>query len=146
MLKLSEEALDWLCELLPENPSRPKGGRPRTDRRAAIVGIFWILDNGAKWKDLPEQFGTKSSVYRAFSCWVKDGAFERLLSCVGSMVEERSGYKLYECFVDGTFSKAKGGGDGIGCTKADHPYVPGLCSSHLFPLAAQSGFGIAFKA
>lgn len=34
------------------------------------------------------------------------------------MVEERDGYKLYECYVDGSFSKAKGGGDGIGCTKA----------------------------
>lgn len=34
------------------------------------------------------------------------------------MVEERDGFKLCECFVDGTFSKAKGGGDGIGCTKA----------------------------
>ncbi len=26
--------------------------------------------------------------------------------------------KVYECFVDGTFAKAKGGGDGIGCTRA----------------------------
>jgi len=23
------------------------------------------LDNGAKWKDLPEEFGTKSAVHRA---------------------------------------------------------------------------------
>jgi hypothetical protein len=36
----------------------------------------------------------------------------------GRCVEERGGYRLYECFVDGTFSKARGGGDGIGCTKA----------------------------
>jgi transposase len=35
-----------------------------------------------------------------------------------SCVEERDGFKLYECFIDGTFAKAKGGGDGIGCTKA----------------------------
>ncbi len=25
---------------------------------------------------------------------------------------------MYECFIDGTFCKARGGGDGIGCTKA----------------------------
>lgn len=42
----------------------------------------------------------------------------RLLGEIGSMVKERNGFKLYECFVDGTFSKAKGGGDGIGYTKA----------------------------
>ena len=34
-----------------------------------------------------------------------------------SFVEERGEYRLYECFIDGTFSKARGGGDGIGCTR-----------------------------
>ena len=77
-----------------------------------------MLDNGAKWKDLPAEFGTKSSVRRAFQRWVEKGAFEQILATLGSMVEERRGFKLYECHVDGTFSKAKGGGDGIGCTKA----------------------------
>lgn len=118
MLQLTEEQLDVLCELLPGDPPRPKGGRPRTDRRQAIRGIFWILDNGAKWKDLPEEFGSKSSVHRAFKRWVEMGAFESLLAQLGKMVEEREGFKLYECYVDGTFAKAKGGGDGIGCTKA----------------------------
>jgi transposase len=36
----------------------------------------------------------------------------------GSLVEENGGYEVYECFIDGTFSKARGGGDGIGKTKA----------------------------
>jgi len=36
----------------------------------------------------------------------------------GRCVEERDGFRLYECFIDGTFCKARGGGDGIGCTKA----------------------------
>lgn len=107
-----------LCDLLPDHPPRPKGGRPPTDKRKAIAGIFWILDNGAKWKDLPSALGTKSSVHRAFQRWVHLGAFETLLSEMSSLVEETSGFKLYECYVEDTFSKAKGGGDGIGCTKA----------------------------
>jgi hypothetical protein len=53
MLQLTEQQLDMLCELPPDHPPRPKGGRPRTDKLMAIKGIFWILDNGAKWKDLP---------------------------------------------------------------------------------------------
>lgn len=36
----------------------------------------------------------------------------------GELVEERDGYRLYECFIDATFSKAKSGGDGVGVTKA----------------------------
>ena len=35
----------------------------------------------------------------------------------GKLVESQGKYRLYECFIDGTFSKAKSGGDGIGCTK-----------------------------
>ena len=118
MLELTDSQLDMLCELLPDHPARPKGGRPRTDKRNAIRGIFWILDNGAKWKDLPLEYGTKSAVHRVFQRWVEEGAFETLLAELGSIVERRDGFKLYECFVDGAFSKAKGGGDGIGCTKA----------------------------
>src|SRR5450432_4442580 len=107
-----------LCVLLPDHPARPWGGRPRTDKRKASAGIFWTLDNGAKSKDLPSAFGTKSSGHRAFQRWVRIGAFEVLLAAVGSIVKERKGFKLYECYLDGTFAKAKGGGDGIGCTKA----------------------------
>ena len=107
-----------LCDLLPDHARSPKGGRPTTDKRNAIRGIFWLLDNGSKWKDLPEEFGTKSAVHRTFQRWVQMGAFESLLAQVGSRVEAEEGFKLYECYIDGTFSKAKGGGDGIGCTKA----------------------------
>ena len=44
--------------------------------------------------------------------------FEQLLQAAGRFVEQRGEYKLYECFIDGTFARAKGGGDGIGETKA----------------------------
>jgi len=35
----------------------------------------------------------------------------------GHCVEQRGGFRLYECFVDATFSKARQGGDGIGVTR-----------------------------
>lgn len=88
------------------------------DKRKAVEGIFWILDNGAKWKDLPAHFGSKSAVHRWFSKWAANGVLERLLLAAGSLVEQADGFKLYECFIDGAFSPARGGGDGIGKTKA----------------------------
>lgn len=118
MLKLNEDQLDWLCERIPDPVRNPKGGRPAADKRQVLQGIFWVLDNGAKWKDLPTEFGSKSTVHRWFQTWVEQGVFEGLMRDAGRCVEERGGYRLYECFVDGTFSKARGGGDGIGCTKA----------------------------
>lgn len=117
-MQLTDEQLEWLADRIPDAPRSARGGRPPADKRKVIRGIFWILDNGAKWKDLPRRFGSKSTVHRWFQTWVREGVFERIMREAGRCVEERGGYRLYECFIDGTFSKAKGGGDGIGCTRA----------------------------
>ena len=118
MLKLTDEQLEWLCEQLPDPVRSPRGGRPPADKRKMLRGIFWILDHGAKWKDLPVTFGAKSTVHRWFTKWMREGVFESLMHRAGRCVEARDGFKLYECFIDGTFAKARGGGDGIGGTKA----------------------------
>lgn len=117
-MRLTEEQLDWLAARVPDAPVSRKGGRPAMDKRAALRGIFWILDNGAKWKDLPRRFGSKSAVHRWFTIWVREGVFENIMRDAGELVEDRGGYRLYECFIDGTFCKARGGGDGVGVTKA----------------------------
>lgn len=76
-----------------------------------------MLDNGAKWKDLPREFGRKSTVHRWFQKLVRGGLFERVMRAAGRCVEQRGEYRVYECFIDATFSKARGGGDGIGYGK-----------------------------
>lgn len=118
MIELSEQQLDWLCEKIKDHPVSAKGGRPCANKRNVLQGIFWILDNGAKWKDLPSRFGSKSTVHRWFRKWAQEAVFDQLMAEAGALVEQRAGFKLYECFIDGSFSKARGGGDGIGCTKA----------------------------
>jgi transposase len=117
MLQLTDDQLNWLCSRVPDPPKSPKGGRPPMNKRKALQGIFWILDNGAKWKDLPAEFGSKSAVHRWFQRWVEDGTFALLMAEAGEIVTEKCGFKLYECFIDGTFAKAKQGGEGIGCTR-----------------------------
>lgn len=118
MRRLNSNVLNWLCDNIPDAPVNSKGGRPAADKRRVLEGIFWILDNGAKWKDLPERFGSKSTVHRWFRKWVEAAVFDQMMSRAGHLVEQREGFKLYECYVDGTFAKAKGGGEGIGCTRA----------------------------
>ncbi len=105
-----------------------------------LRGIFWILDNGAKWKDLPAAFGARSTAHRWFKKWAEAGVFEQIMRWAGRCVERRDGYKLYECFIDGTFAKARGGGDGIGATKAGKCMkIMALVDARGLPVAATTG-------
>ncbi len=35
--------------LLPKEPPKPKGGRPRVPDRAALAGIVFVLRTGCPW-------------------------------------------------------------------------------------------------
>ena len=117
-MQLTDDQLEWLSERIPDHPISDKGGRPPADKRKMLQGIFWVLDNGAKWQDVPREFGSSATVHRWFQRWTRAGLFEQIMRDAGRLIDVRDGFKLYECFIDGTFAKAKGGGDGIGCTKA----------------------------
>jgi transposase len=59
---------------------------------------------------------------------------------MGTLLEADGRFRLYECFVDGTFSKAKGGGDGIGCAKAGKgAKIMILVDAKGLPLAVSTG-------
>jgi len=80
VLKPTDRLLDWFCARIPDPPRNPRGGRRRTDRRKrkALAGGFRLLDNGAKWKDLPRQFGSKSAMHWCGQWLDGEGVFERL--------------------------------------------------------------------
>ena len=61
---------------------RGRGGRPATDHRRVLDGIFWIARTGAQWRDLPEEFGKWSSVYRQFCRWTLSGLWELVLDAL----------------------------------------------------------------
>ena len=58
---------------------RGRGGRPGRNHRLVLDGIFWIARTGAQWRDLPEEFGKWSSVYRQFRRWTLAGLWELVL-------------------------------------------------------------------
>jgi transposase len=60
----------------------PRQGRPPTNHRLVIDGIFWIARTGAPWRDLPDYFGKWSSVYRQFRRWTQAGLWEVLLEAL----------------------------------------------------------------
>ena len=66
--------------LIPK--SQAKTGRPPSDRRLMLNGIFWILATGAPWRDLPERFGPWQTVYDHLSKWRKAGLYAKIIEAL----------------------------------------------------------------
>ena len=66
--------------LLPEEPPKPEGGRPRVDDRAALTGIIFVLKSGIPWEMLPQEMGCGSGVtcWRRLCEWQEAGVWEEL--------------------------------------------------------------------
>lgn len=63
----------------PHIPSEPGGGRPRkTDVRDVFDAILYILRTGCQWRYLPRDFPPKSTVWRYFDQWRRDGTLDRI--------------------------------------------------------------------
>ena len=54
-----------IAPLLPPEPPKPKGGRPRVSDRAALTGILFVLKTGIPWEYLPAEMACGSGM----TCW-----------------------------------------------------------------------------
>jgi transposase len=77
---VSDELWNTIEPLLPEEPPKPQGGRPRVDDRAALAGIIFVLKSGIPWEMLPQEMGCGSGVtcWRRLREWQEAGVWERL--------------------------------------------------------------------
>ncbi len=63
---------------------RAPNGRKPTNHRLVLDGIFWVARTGSPWRDLPEEFGKWSSVYRQFRRWTLAGLWEGILEALNA--------------------------------------------------------------
>ena len=86
--------------------SKARTGRPPSDRRLMLNGIFWILGAGAPWRDLPERFGPWQTVYDHFRKWRKSGVFAAIVEALQVKLD-KDGYIDWELWcVDGSSVRA----------------------------------------
>lgn len=73
--ELTDEAFERIEPLLPKH----KPGGQWKDHRTVLNGMFWILNSGAQWRDMPERYGKWPTVYDRYRRWTRDGMFDRIL-------------------------------------------------------------------
>jgi transposase len=75
-----DELWMFIDPLLPSEPPKPNGGRPRVPDRAALAGIIYVLKSGIPWGMLPKELGFGSGVtcWRRLRDWQKAGVWHRL--------------------------------------------------------------------
>ena len=72
----TEEEWCLIEPLMPAQPSR--GRRRRTELRAVIDAIFYLLQSGCQWGLLPKDFPPKSTVHFYFKRFAADGTWSRI--------------------------------------------------------------------
>lgn len=109
---LTDEQWQLVDPLLPRSAART--GRPPSDRRLMLDGIFWILSTGAPWRDLPERFGPWQTVYDHFSRWRRSGVFAAIVEALQVKLD-RGGLIDWELWcVDGASVRATRAAAGAG--------------------------------
>jgi transposase len=83
---------EW-ARLEPLIPAASPGGRPRkTDMRAAMDAILYLLRTGCPWRYLPRDvFPPRSTVYNIFRKFQRDGTWEAIWSELHMDLRERLG-------------------------------------------------------
>jgi transposase len=66
-------------------------GRPGDENRRHLDGILWRAREGARWRAIPERYGTWNTVWRRFARWRDLGVFEAVLAALAGSgaAEER---------------------------------------------------------
>jgi transposase len=111
-VRVTDEEWKFLSSHLSHLPRRAahSRGRPRASDRALFEGILWILANGGRWRDLPRpQYPAKSSCYRRFAQWSRDGSWQNIQKILIRMLGGKGKIDLAEGFIDGTLVRAKKG-------------------------------------
>ncbi len=77
---VTDEMWAMVARLLPDEPAKPKGGRPRVPDREALRGIVFVLRTGIPLEMLPREVLGCSGMtcWRRLRDWQADGVWDRL--------------------------------------------------------------------
>ena len=107
---LSDEQWELIEPLFPRpRRRRDKRGRPPAANRACFEGILWVLQSGAAWRFLPDEFPSPSTCWRRLQQWQEQGVWLDAWRALLGGLDEEGLLRWDETFLDGSFASAKKG-------------------------------------
>ena len=84
-------------------------GRPRADDRRILEGILWVLRTGARWQDIPREYGSPTTCWRRLQQGEQSGVWERIWRAMLASLEAKQKLDWAQAFLDGSFVPAQKG-------------------------------------
>ena len=107
---LTDEQWELVEPMLPPpKRRRDNRGRPWASNRACFEGILWILQTGAAWRFLPDEFPSPSTCWRRLQAWQEQGVWLDAWRALLGGLDEEGLLRWDETFLDGSFAPAKKG-------------------------------------
>lgn len=105
-----DDLWDLVEPLLPPEPPKPKGGRPRADPRAVFATVLYVAVTGACWRSVDRLFGVDDATcHRYFTAWTKAGVWTRLHRLALDQLGARGLLDWSRACVDSQHVRAKRG-------------------------------------
>ena len=77
MTEITQEQYEKIMNVLPV-----QRGNVRIDNLTFLNAIFYIAENGCKWRKLPEHFGPWHTIYMRFHRWADNDVWSRVLAAL----------------------------------------------------------------
>src|SRR5215210_2076495 len=108
---VSDALWEAIEPLLPIEPPKLKGGRPRVPDLAALAGVGFVLRTGCPWRLLPHELGCGSGTtcWRRLRDWQAAGVWERLHETLLNWLGDEAAIDWSRASVDSLSVRARRG-------------------------------------
>ena len=117
--------------LLPPEPPKPRGGRPRVPDRACLTGIIFVLRTGLPWNMIPAELGCGSgpTCWRRLRDWTRAGVWDAVHKKLLNALGRRGKIDLSRAVIDSASVRAVSGG----LTRARTPRIGRSAAANATP-------------